>query len=162
MKILLIRLLEAMNLMPVIQKFSLLLLALLLMFTTPSSDYTLNKENFNDNALKQIEEDTKLKFPKGTFGINMYCKQVHRLESRYWAKIGIPSESLNLLLEQLKKNQNGNRDFFFRIYKDCSEQLDWWKPSNESAREIKFYKKVIVWLCKEEQQWILYVWFNAR
>lgn len=162
MKILLIRLLEAMNLMPVIQKFSLLLLALLLMFSTPSSDYTLNKENFNDNALKQIEEDTKLKFPKGTFGINMYCKQAHRLEARYWAKIGIPSESLNLLLEQLKKIQNGNRDFFFRIYKDCSEQLDWWKPSNESAREIKFYEKVIVWLCKEEQQWILYVWFNAR
>lgn len=128
----------------------------------PEHDYNLNKSSFSDEHLKIIEEDTGLKLPNGSIGLNMYYKKDGRLEPMYWAKIEIPETEKDEMLCQITPIKNGNKEIFLETYKKCLEPLAWWEPEEQTLIAQRYYRKVVVWLSKDDKCLFLYVWFNAR
>jgi hypothetical protein len=125
-----------------------------------SRSYTLNQSTFSTNALALIENNTGLKFPKGSQGLNMFYDGEH-VDPSFIAKIEIPSNGVLDLKTQILNKPKGD----YHPVGLLSEKTTWWNPAKSEiiiqgqyTVESSFVNLV---LCQRNNQTILFVeWFS--
>jgi hypothetical protein len=124
-----------------------------------SGSYTLNQSNFSTNTLTLIENNTHLKFPEGSRGLNMIYDAEHT-DPSFIAKIEIPSNEVSDLETQILDKPKGD----YHPIGLMSEKTPWWNPAKSEIIIASQYTAdssfINLVLCQRSDQVILFVeWF---
>lgn len=114
-----------------------------------------DEKSFTAAWMTTIEHDTGLRFPEGTRGLNLLS--VPPIDPAYFARIKLPESAYDDIAEQLSQFEPMSSDFNLSYE---HPGVPWWQPENVEL-EVKYKPRenaiVHAMMCREDEQWILYL-----
>ncbi len=86
-----------------------------------TTEYTLNEETFDSQAMEKIESETGIDLPEGSTGLSFH--HIPPVDPIVFARIRIPEEEVESLTRQLAVLDEDSFPPGF-----ASERCDWWPP----------------------------------
>ena len=119
-------------------------------------EFELGPDTFDPEAMQMINDDSGLKLPQGTRGLNF--RYSPPIDPSFVARVEIPEAASDSVLKQIEAIQNED----INISGGPREKVDWWPPPKESILidrqchqpDNDYFRAV---LTKEDNRIILYV-----
>lgn len=124
-------------------------------------DYELSEDTFTQEDFNMIQKAIGIKFPKDSRGLNLFFKG-ECIDPAFVAKVKIYEPAHKEFIKQLEKLPNLRGS----MSNSLTEKLPWWKVSKNTLYLKRMYYEhsvlTKIFLCKEDEEWILYiVWVTA-